>query len=270
MLPPATPSHGITPPTDTTASTVPSAQPALANVIADMTGEREASAAFSSPAMPVDLHIDIKLRAKIHGNGYVDFGGLLSRRNETTEQYQLQVTGDSVALVPRSRPTQITSIEQWTEAFHVYVAVYCQAHPLQTAVLMKYAAIVQGIAKRSGMTAALFYDDNFRTWQQHQPVVQWGVINSELFLQSSSEMGIPVHASRRPFLAPLAAPQGGAGRSFGQVSVSEGSSADTATGVLGLEAPITTWHASLRGSSLPDLPQPHSKRQICRAHTKKK
>ena len=75
MSPPATPSHGVTSPTDTTASTVPSAQPALANVIADMTDEREASAAFSSLAMPVDLHIDIELRAKIHGNGYVDFGG---------------------------------------------------------------------------------------------------------------------------------------------------------------------------------------------------
>ena len=80
-------------------------------------------------------------------------------------------------------------IEQWMEAFHVYVAVYCQAHPLQTAALMKYAAIVQGIAKRSDMTAALFYDENFRTWQQHQPVVHWGVINSELYLQSSSVIG---------------------------------------------------------------------------------
>ena len=188
MTPSAPTQHGITLPPDATPSTVPSAQPALANVIATMTGEQEHNAAFSSIAMPVDLHIDSKLRAKIQGNGYVDFGGL-SHRNQTTEQYQLQVTGDSVALVPRSRPTKITSIEQWTESFHVYVAVYCQAHPLQTAALMKYAATVQGIAKRSGMNAAMFYDDNFRTWQQHQPVVQWGVVNSELFLQSSSVMG---------------------------------------------------------------------------------
>ncbi len=116
----------------------------------------------------------------------------------------MQVTGDSVALVPRSRPTKISNIEQWTEAFHVYVAVYCQANPLQTAALMKYAAIIQSIAKRSGMTAALFYDDNFRTWQQHQPVVQWGVINSELYLQSSSVMG----GSGPRFKAPFPGPAG--------------------------------------------------------------
>ena len=99
MSPPATASqHAVSPPSATSPSPVPSAQPALANVIAGMTGEREASG-FTSLSMPVDLHIDVKLRTKIQANGYVDFGRLLSRRSEATEQYQLQVTGDSVALV---------------------------------------------------------------------------------------------------------------------------------------------------------------------------
>ena len=71
----------------------------------------------------------------------------------------MQVTGDSVASVPRSRRTTIIRFEQWTEAFHVYVAVYGQAHPLQTAALMKH-----GIAKRSGMTADLFCDESVGTW----------------------------------------------------------------------------------------------------------
>ena len=119
MTPSAPTQHGVMLPPDVTTTTVPSAHPALANVIATMTGEQEHNAAFSY-AMPVDLHIDSKLRAKIQGNSYVDFGGLLSHRDQTTEQYQLQVTGDSVALVPRSPPTKITSIEQWRESFHVY------------------------------------------------------------------------------------------------------------------------------------------------------
>ena len=97
MSPPATSSqHAVSPPSATSPSPLPSAQPALANVIAGMTGEREASDSFTSLSMPVDLHIDVKLRAKIQANGYVDFGGLLSRRSEATEQYQLQVTRDSV------------------------------------------------------------------------------------------------------------------------------------------------------------------------------
>ena len=158
--------------------------------------------------MPVDHHIDSKLRAKIQGNSYVNFVGLLSRRDQTTEHYQLQVTGDSVALVPRYRPTKITSFEQWTESFHVYVAVYCQAHRLQTAAIMKYAATVQEIAKRSGTTAALFDDEKFRTWQQHQPVVQWGVVNSELFLQSSSVIEGSGPRSKAPFPGPASSTTG--------------------------------------------------------------
>ena len=54
------------------------------------------------------------------------------------------------------------------------------------------------------MTAALFYDEHLRTWQQHQPVVQWGVINSELYLQSSSVMG----GSGPRFKAPFPGPAG--------------------------------------------------------------
>ena len=76
MSPPATASqHAVSPPSATSPSPVPSAQPALANVIAGMTGEREASASFTSLSMPVDLHIDVKLRANIQANGYVDLGG---------------------------------------------------------------------------------------------------------------------------------------------------------------------------------------------------
>ena len=51
-------------------------------------------------------------------------GGGFSHRDQTREQYQLQAT------VPRSRPIQIMNIEQWIEAFHVYVAVYCHAYDL--------------------------------------------------------------------------------------------------------------------------------------------
>ena len=88
--------HGVTPLSDATASTVPVTQPSLAHVTATMTGDQEA-ATFSSIAMSVDLHIDSKSRAKIQGNSYVDFGGLLSHRDQTTEQYQLLVTGDSIS-----------------------------------------------------------------------------------------------------------------------------------------------------------------------------
>ena len=63
--------HGVTPPSDAPASMVPSAQPAFANTIVNVTGEQEA-ATFSSIAMPVDLHIDSKLRIKMQGKSYVD------------------------------------------------------------------------------------------------------------------------------------------------------------------------------------------------------
>ena len=68
MISPIVPSqHGLTPPSDVTASTVPTAHPAFANTTVNTTGKQEA-AAFNTIAKPVDLHINRKSRAKIQGN----------------------------------------------------------------------------------------------------------------------------------------------------------------------------------------------------------
>lgn len=42
---------------------------------------------------------------------------------------------------------KIKTLPQWTEAFHVFVAIYCQKHPENVGHLMTYAQIVQGKAK---------------------------------------------------------------------------------------------------------------------------
>lgn len=58
---------------------------------------------------------------------------------------------------------KIKTLSQWTEAFHVFVAIYCQKHPEDVGHLMTYAEIVQGIAKSCGDEAAIDYDEKFST-----------------------------------------------------------------------------------------------------------
>ena len=185
-------------PADAIVSGIPPTQPALTNVISLMTGEQE-SPPFPILSVPVDLHIDSKTKAKIHANNFVDFVALLNDSSSQVDQYQLEVTGNRVALVPTSKVTQINNMERWMEAFNVFVSIYSEAHPLQTPALMKHATIVHGIAKRSEVTAALFYDVNFRKWHQRQSTLQWGVINNELFLQAGSMTGGTVSRFKGPF-----------------------------------------------------------------------
>ena len=131
--------------------------------------------------MPIDLHIDDKIKSRVHNNSFINFGALLfdSRRND--------VTDDQATLASKQKPVpKIHTMDQWFEAFHIYVAIYTNVHTYQTSALMKYANIVQGIARRSGVVAAMFYDENFRKWHQHRPSLQWGVMNNELFLQASA------------------------------------------------------------------------------------
>lgn len=77
---------------------------------------------------------------------------------------------------------KIKTLSQWTEAFHVFVAIYCQKHPEDVGHLMTYAQIVQGIAKSCGDEAAIDYDEKFRQWRQVAPqACPWNLKNMELF-----------------------------------------------------------------------------------------
>ena len=127
------------------------------------------STPIQSLEMPIDLHIDDKIKSRIHSSAFFNVGALLfdARRND--------ITDDQAALASKQKPfPKIQSMDQWFEAFHIYVAIYTNVHTCQTSALMKYANIVQGIARRSGVVAAMFYDDNFRKWHQHRPSLQWG------------------------------------------------------------------------------------------------
>lgn len=61
------------------------------------------------------------------------------------------------------------TLPQWTEVFHVFVAIHCTKYPDEVGQLMTFAQIIQGIAKSSGDDAAINYDEKFRQWRQVAP-----------------------------------------------------------------------------------------------------
>ena len=165
----------------------PSAQPAIARVVSELTGEASQHS-FNSISRPIDLHVDLKVKAKVQAGEFVDFNNLIIQSFNNTFQseqhYSIQLAGNALEVVPKQKPAYIRTLEQWTSAFHIFVSIYTQAHPFATADLMKYAATIDTLAKRSSFSAAMFYDNNFRKWRQHQPTLEWGTVNTELYLQA--------------------------------------------------------------------------------------
>jgi hypothetical protein len=49
------------------------------------------------------------------------------------------------------------NISHWLSAFHIFVSIYSEKYPKETGSLMKYADIIQNLARRSCDVAAYIY-----------------------------------------------------------------------------------------------------------------
>ena len=145
---------------------------------------------FQSVSLPVDARLSDKLRTKIWGQEYVDFGSLLTNQ-VLDNQYQITVqntasdTAPSLCIEPVTKPKKITSIEAWINSFHVFVGVYTKKFPHEAPALMKYGEIIQDLAVRGHNWK--FYDENFRFLRQaHGALLPWDRIHGELWLKSQN------------------------------------------------------------------------------------
>ncbi|XP_033756227.1 uncharacterized protein LOC117338971 [Pecten maximus] len=170
-----------------------SIQSPINHVVNSLTGIASVPKSYSSISRPLDVHIDAKVKAKIMSHEFIEFGSLLSTSSHP-DQFRIQLNGDNISLVPNTKTFQIKSIEQWVQAFHVFVSVYIQAHPSKTVNLMKYADTIQTLARRSGFAAAMFYDTNFRKWLQVNSVMPWDELNNELYMHA---LGIGLRSSQK-------------------------------------------------------------------------
>lgn len=159
---------------------------------------------FQSVSLPVDARLSDKLRTKIWGQEYVDFGSLLTNQ-VLDNQYQITVqnaasdTAPSLCIEPVTKPKKITSIEAWISSFHVFVGVYTKKFPLEAPALMKYGEIIQDLAVRGHNWK--FYDDNFCFLRQaHGALLPWDRIHGELWLKSQNVL---CKTSPPQFSAPL-------------------------------------------------------------------
>lgn len=125
---------------------------------------------------PLGLHVDLTLKTKIWSNQFVDLCLLLSRR--TTQSYNIQLQDNQLTMVPKKKVFQL-NIEQWNQAFTIYMSIYVEKFPNQAANMLQYIGHIQEMAQESGEVAARHYDETFRKWRQTTPL-PWNVINQSL------------------------------------------------------------------------------------------
>lgn len=92
----------------------------------------------------------------------------------------LAPSGAITCIQPKA--AQITSIEKWTDAFIIYVSIFCSKHPDRCQELLKYMSIIRDTARKFlGGGGWIEYDQLFRRRQAYMPHRSWAVIDGELW-----------------------------------------------------------------------------------------
>jgi hypothetical protein len=89
---------------------------------------------FNSASLPLDVRVPDKIKEKLWREEFVDFGILLSSPDPTA-RYEINVrpsdAGRPASLVFEPTPKsgkQITNINDWLRAFHIFVSIYTQRY----------------------------------------------------------------------------------------------------------------------------------------------
>jgi len=75
---------------------------------------------------------------------------------------------------------QIKSIEEWTDAFMRYAAIYCQAHPLKGVEMWRYGDIIRQAKRKWGGFGWRAYDEQFRALMAVHPR-PWSQVDQSLW-----------------------------------------------------------------------------------------
>ena len=206
--------------------TIASVQESVADVVEDLTGEGHDILnsnnldTLDSNNRPLQVHklisvplasrVPEKIQAKIWANEYVELGILCASlpgdpKYNFTVKTSATSTQPVVSLEPVQNTKRITTIDQWTSAFQIFVAIYTVHFPDSAPALMKYSATVRDLAAINAHWR--YYDENFRYLRQ-KSLFPWDEIHWELWLQahhmnrSSFQTTLP-NTSTKPIKQPF-------------------------------------------------------------------
>ena len=113
--------------------------------------------------LPLGANLSDKNRIKIKMGQYVDLYQLLNPQQEQAQPVMLSsINGAPAINIQQHQQKQVLTIEQWTNAMHVYATIYLQANPAEVAALLKYIDFIRKMASRTSSQAWRVYDEVFR------------------------------------------------------------------------------------------------------------
>lgn len=201
VLPRIDSSTEVKPATEAAGAVQGTVQRMLDHVIGTQDNASISKNTFFSEAIPLSNLVPEKVKNQIWANEFIDFSLLLKSNISNTDDDQYTIKFEtkkggqpSVVLAPHAKRVTLHSIDQWTSAFQIYVAIYTEPATKDTPALMKYGSVIRELATLGANWQ--FYHANFRKLRQSQGI-PWDQIHSELWLRSHSFRDKPTTHPKR-------------------------------------------------------------------------
>ena len=128
-----------------------------------------------SVAQPIYAQVPLKIRQKIWAGEFIDFGLLLNKDERNMRLGTFNNGGDDTPqLVWRQLKQRPLSVNEWTDAFHIFMAITLVKEPSQAASMLKYSSLVRNIAVEGGDWH--WYDEIFRRTKESEGL-QWDEVD---------------------------------------------------------------------------------------------
>lgn len=147
----------------------------------DDTGVDAVPVAVQSVYSKLGENVSEQVKTKIIEGKYVDLGCLLKRGSQENGEQRVYIKNGQ--LTTKVNPSEkMATIERWTDAFIVFIAIYGSAHPAKVPELLKYMDSVRLAAKRCHGLGWKDYDEQFRLRKGTNPESSWAKLDDELWL----------------------------------------------------------------------------------------
>ena len=144
-----------------------------------------------SVVRPLSARVPQKVKSKIWEGEYIELGSLLDRKQTLRLSTKSKPGQESPSIVWKEEKAKWLSIDEWTDAFNIYSAVWIEKFPDQAVDLLTYQHLVRKVYNDGGEWR--FYDEEFRKSKQDDST-SWSQVDHVLF---SSAL---VHGARKqPF-----------------------------------------------------------------------
>jgi hypothetical protein len=149
-----------------------------------MSSVQDSGAGLTAMTSPIGFHVSLAVKERIWRGEFIDFSLLLGSNNGDQNVNQLRglsiSAGGALTLAPQSQ-RKIVTIEQWTDAFLVFMAIYTLRHPEKSQELIKYLTVIREAARKFSGSGWSEYDQHFRMRQAAMPHRSWSILDGELW-----------------------------------------------------------------------------------------